>query len=172
MNKRDLLALNLSGTHCHKTVTRPPSCQLLENRLCITQDTFTIFYDLVVRQLFFQVALTWPRLGLNLGPPVNNLSVYHIIYMHDLFIKLIFFTGNMHWSLYLATLVTSTCPSWQRRSRCSTRTRCRGRRRRKKSNGWRPKRPRKTSRTSSWTTTGLLRLWSTTGWFDTRLVTT
>ena len=26
MNKRDLLALYLSGTYCHKTGTRPPSC--------------------------------------------------------------------------------------------------------------------------------------------------
>ena len=33
VNKRDLLAKCLSGTYCHKTGTRPPSCQLLENRL-------------------------------------------------------------------------------------------------------------------------------------------
>ena len=26
MNKRDLQALSLSGTYCHKTSTRPPSC--------------------------------------------------------------------------------------------------------------------------------------------------
>ena len=29
----DLQALNLSGTYCHKTSKRPPSCQLLDNRL-------------------------------------------------------------------------------------------------------------------------------------------
>ena len=31
VNKRDLLALYLSGTYCHKTGTGPPSFQLLEN---------------------------------------------------------------------------------------------------------------------------------------------
>ena len=31
----DLLALHLSGTYCHTTGTRPPRCQLLENRLYI-----------------------------------------------------------------------------------------------------------------------------------------
>ena len=35
MNKRDSLALYLCGTYSHKTGTRPPSCQLLENRLNI-----------------------------------------------------------------------------------------------------------------------------------------
>ena len=50
VNKRDLLALYLSGTYCHKTNTRPPSCQLLENLPCvlltgstITLLTFTFF---------------------------------------------------------------------------------------------------------------------------------
>ena len=33
VNKRDLLALYLIGTYCHKTGTRPPSWQLLENQL-------------------------------------------------------------------------------------------------------------------------------------------
>ena len=31
VNKRELLALHLSGTYCHKTITRPSSCQLLNN---------------------------------------------------------------------------------------------------------------------------------------------
>ena len=35
VNKKDLQALYLSGTYCHKTSTRPPSCQLHENRLYI-----------------------------------------------------------------------------------------------------------------------------------------
>ena len=33
VDKMDLLALYLSGTYRHKTGTRPPSCQLLDNRL-------------------------------------------------------------------------------------------------------------------------------------------
>ena len=46
MNKRDLLAFYLSGTNCHKTCTRPPSCQLLENRLYIlfSECTFDMDY--------------------------------------------------------------------------------------------------------------------------------
>ena len=33
INKTDLQAICLSGTNCHKTGTRPPSCINLDNRL-------------------------------------------------------------------------------------------------------------------------------------------
>ena len=35
VNKTDLQALYLSGTYCHKTGTRPPSCKHVDNRLYI-----------------------------------------------------------------------------------------------------------------------------------------
>ena len=36
---KDLQALNLSGTYCHKTGTRPLAVKLLDNRLCISEVT-------------------------------------------------------------------------------------------------------------------------------------
>ena len=41
VNKRDL-AVYLGGTYCHKNGTRPPCCQLLENRLFMPAVTFQI----------------------------------------------------------------------------------------------------------------------------------
>ena len=56
VNKRDLLAKCLSGTYCHKTGTRPPSCQLLENRLYVSSR-----YDDrgVIKKVFFAYRLMW-----------------------------------------------------------------------------------------------------------------
>ena len=43
VDKTDLLALNLSGTYCHKTGTRPPSCQAPQQPTIYAMASITCF---------------------------------------------------------------------------------------------------------------------------------
>ena len=108
--KRDLLALYLSGTYCHKAGTRPPSCQLLDNRLYMCR---ILCHALLLLRYIQPYSHFWPYKFLYIRPYWHFFSLI----VFDIFGHLVseFSTGSRpraNWIPKIYITVNEVC-KWQ-----------------------------------------------------------
>ena len=73
VDKIDLQALYLSGTYCHKTGIRPPTCQLLDYRLYMSPDS-----HIKVDKVCFETS-SFKEICFDVLQNCANISFHHLI---------------------------------------------------------------------------------------------